>query len=375
MASQDPSNISSVSPLDGPTEVSPNHPEEESPPPSPPTPTPGFTLTNAQIERLRARARIMSYELQSPLQAPQAPNGSPSRSCTSLSSVSPDSSRPNSPHSSASSQDNNFHEQVPIADVILANLRLNRQNLRGIILIYIGFFPGDNPDGLLTTLGVHTTRNTIPGIRVATHLLNVILRETEWLEIDLLGDDPLQLRNFRQTENRRMGREIRTLRSLIDSYVEIKEELGRRHGIFLSPVDLPSHFEDDDENHENWDDYPDEDEDEEMTEDDNDEQSTESDHDEGSSESTDEDQTEESLQDPQFQIIIETRTGSPECSSEALPGPAEKATTTAEKVTADPLLRRERSEPNCLEVALPYFATLVVGIAVAMHKKKSPHLS
>ncbi|KAF3283890.1 hypothetical protein TWF970_001060 [Orbilia oligospora] len=177
-----------------------------------PAPTPINTslFTESQINSLRARARIMNYELQSPFQAPEAPH---------------------------------------------ANLRFNRLTLAGTLSIYIEKFPGDTPEDLLTTFGVHAENNNIPDIRILSHILELLLKETEWLEINILGNDPVQLRKFKREENSKMGREIRSLRALVDSYSQIKEELRQKHGIIMAPIRLPAHFDEFYGNDDDDDDY------------------------------------------------------------------------------------------------------------------------
>ncbi|TGJ73151.1 hypothetical protein EYR41_000265 [Orbilia oligospora] len=216
-----------------------------------PAPTPINTslFTESQINSLRARARIMSYELQPPFQAPEAPH---------------------------------------VTDINLANLRFNRLTLAGTLSIYIEKFPGDTPEDLLTTFGVHAENNNIPDICILSHILELLLKETEWIEINILGNDPLQLRNFKREENSKMGREIRSLRALVESYTQIKEELRQKHGIIMAPIKLPAHFDEfygDDDDYDEMDDefqgeeYDDDenvDEDEELTEHNHDEQSTKS---------------------------------------------------------------------------------------------------
>ncbi|KAF3117181.1 hypothetical protein TWF103_007331 [Orbilia oligospora] len=259
-----------------------------------PAPTPINTslFTESQINNLRARARIMSYKLQLPFQAPEAPHGSPSFPRNSLASVALD-SEPSGPHhlpSSTSSHDTNSNEQKQsVTDINLANLRFNRLTLAGTLSIYIEKFPGDTPEDLLTTFGVHAENNNIPDICILSHILELLLKETEWIEINILGDDPVQLQNFKREENSKMGREIRSLRALVESYTQIKEELRQKHGIIMAPIKLPAHFDefygDDDDDYDEMDDefqgeeYDDDenvDEDEELTEHNHDEQSTKS---------------------------------------------------------------------------------------------------
>ncbi|KAF3318090.1 hypothetical protein TWF173_008829 [Orbilia oligospora] len=225
-----------------------------------PAPTPINTslFTESQINSLRARARIMSYELQSPFQAPEAPHGSPSCSRNSLASVALDSepSGPHHPPSSTSFHDTNSNEQEEsVTDINLANLRFNRLTLAGTLSIYIEKFPGDTPEDLLTTFGVHAENNNIPDIRILSHILELLLKETEWLEINILGNDPVQLRKFKREENSKMGREIRSLRALVDSYSQIKEELRQKHGIIMAPIRLPAHFDEFYGNDDDDDDY------------------------------------------------------------------------------------------------------------------------
>ncbi|KAF3226913.1 hypothetical protein TWF191_004276 [Orbilia oligospora] len=259
MASNTPSN-KPVSVLLAEAFQIPQYAQDEEPAP---TPINTSLFTESQINNLRARARIMSYELQSPFQAPEAPH---------------------------------------VTDINLANLRFNRLTLAGTLSIYLDKFPGDTPEDLLTTFGVHAENNNIPDIRILSHILELLLKETEWVEINILGNDPVQLRNFKREENSKMGREIRSLRSLVESYTQIREELRQKHGIIMAPIKLPVHFEefygDDDDDYDEIDDeFQGEEYDDENV--DEDEESTEHNHDEQSTKSSLGDVSLESLQDEQ----------------------------------------------------------------------------
>ncbi|KAF3234953.1 hypothetical protein TWF192_001113 [Orbilia oligospora] len=301
MASNTPSN-KPVSVLLAEAFQIPQYAQDEEPAP---TPINTSLFTESQINNLRARARIMSYELQSPFQAPEAPHGSPSCSRNSLASVGLD-SETSGPHplpSSAPSHGTNSNEQKQsVTDINLANLRFNRLTLAGTLSIYLDKFPGDTPEDLLTTFGVHAENNNIPDIRILSHILELLLKETEWVEINILGNDPVQLRNFKREENSKMGREIRSLRSLVESYTQIREELRQKHGIIMAPIKLPVHFEefygDDDDDYDEIDDeFQGEEYDDENV--DEDEESTEHNHDEQSTKSSLGDVSLESLQDEQ----------------------------------------------------------------------------
>ncbi|KAF3214245.1 hypothetical protein TWF106_009304 [Orbilia oligospora] len=99
-----------------------------------------------------------------------------------------------------------------------------------------------------------------------------------------------------------MGREIRSLRSLVESYTQIREELRQKHGIIMAPIKLPAHFEefygDDDDDYDEIDnEFQGEEYDDENV--DGDEESTEHNYDEQSTKSSLGDVSLESLQDEQ----------------------------------------------------------------------------
>ncbi|KAK6521661.1 hypothetical protein TWF506_001870 [Arthrobotrys conoides] len=303
MASQTPSNTPMSAFFTRAFQAPPNAQDEEPTPAPINPPLPAGT----QLQNLRARARIMSYQLDSPLRAPEAPHGSPCVSRNSIYSIATDSETSSRPHSVFASAfphaTNSNNEQTTVTDNDLANLRYNRLTLSETLAVYIEIFPGDTPEDLLTTFGVHVERNTIPEIYTLSNVLELLLKETEHIEKDLLGNDPLKLRNFKWEENSKMGREIRTLRTLIDSYIQIEEELRRKHGIIMAPIELSPYFEefygrddddddeDDDEDYESADEFEegeengkvdDKDEDQESMENDHEEQSTEPSHDQDS---------------------------------------------------------------------------------------------
>ncbi|KAK6506842.1 hypothetical protein TWF481_005302 [Arthrobotrys musiformis] len=352
--------------------------KETSSPSIPIAAPPSNTLTKARIEALRARARMMNYQLQPTLQGPKTPyptpHSSPSKPRPSLHSnemTSNTSPSTNPSHNSSLSYSQESHSSEELnTDIILARLRFNRQNLRNRIFLYNSLFSGTAADDVIATLGVYVEKKTVPDILIATNILEQLLKETEWLENESLGGDPAHLLAFKLAENERMKVEVEALRKLIDSYAEVQEELHSKLGIIMSPVELPVHFEQYDGDDEE--DYDESEDNIESSEDGHHEQSSELGHDEDrSSQSSHEEpkkdtraetshvdaavQTDVSITTPPTKLIVNPM---PPVMPMPLVMPTEQT----------PLLQQEPAQVHTrhLQKAIPYIAGLAIGILIGV---------
>ncbi|KAK6534803.1 hypothetical protein TWF281_006103 [Arthrobotrys megalospora] len=322
---------------------------------------------DTQILNLTARSRIMGDEFLPTLQSPRQPHSSPVRSSTPLPKIP---SSPSESHATAPSfvsmsnselqalfnestmptslQDSLSREQSHNAnmhELTIANLLFNRRQLRDTISLYNNLFPGTTADELLTTLVVHKEKRTLPDIHITSAILEQILRETAWLEKQSF-DNLTDLRSFQREENRKMGRELRTLKALIDSYAEIQEDLRRTHGITMSPIELPDDFGDEGYNYDHG-------------------------EDDESTESSQDDKEVDQSQDDLSPAEDEVQAGTQHLDAKSIIKSTDEVATT-EEVCSEPaeeaprlLLQQEQLDSGRFKpLNYPYITALAIGIAV-----------